>query len=390
MSTSSNVVKLAPYFTAQLLLVPGAFATHLETYTQYANTKGADALWLQETLDPMLIKTLRSRHKIEFKAKVAQGESESEADFCKRRLDDARETAQKIFQLIAPHGTKDSADFVVKECRFKFLPDVSISLQVSMHETKFEARIAQLNLEHTSEDELAKIYLRCLSMPMQKELKLWGKARGKSKWRDFASRSFEMAEAIENAEHFRRLFGMAQADPKPAPKEKEKQPRDPADGGGRGGGKGDKGGRGGDKGGRGGGSGKKTCHECGSADHLRPECPLLEEKRSNRPPATGSASLGASRQQPPAPRAPSSYVGAVRSGMESTNRPGTDAPRRSEREGRGGGVSRYSPSRAGSRPTMASLVAKMNDLNEWPDTSAEMAAVAVEIQQLVADGGADA
>ena len=36
----------APYFTAQLLLVPGAFATHLETYTQYANTKGAEALWL--------------------------------------------------------------------------------------------------------------------------------------------------------------------------------------------------------------------------------------------------------------------------------------------------------------------------------------------------------
>ena len=69
--------------------------------------------------------------------------------------------------------------------------------------------------------------------------------------------------------------------------------------------------------------------------------------------------------------------------MESTNRPGTDAPRRSEREGRSGGVSRYTP-------TMASLVAKMNDLNQWPDTSAEMAAVAVEIPQLVADGGADA
>ena len=60
-STSSNVVKLAPYFTAQLLLVPGAFATHMETYMQYANSKGADALWLQETLDPMLIETLEAR-----------------------------------------------------------------------------------------------------------------------------------------------------------------------------------------------------------------------------------------------------------------------------------------------------------------------------------------
>ena len=42
------------------------------------------------------------------------------------------------------------------------------------------------------------------------------------------------------------------------------------------------------------------------------------------------------------------------------------------------------------RPTMASLVTRMNDLMEWPDSSAEMAAVAAEMQQLVADGGADA
>ena len=77
-SASSSVVKLAPYFAAQLLLVPGAFATHLETYAQYANTKGAEALWLQGTLHPMLTKTLKSRHKIEFKEKAPQGESESQ------------------------------------------------------------------------------------------------------------------------------------------------------------------------------------------------------------------------------------------------------------------------------------------------------------------------
>ena len=81
-STSSNVGKLAPYFTAQLLLVPGAFATHMETYMQYANSKGADALWLQETLDPMLIETLEAHHEVKFKTKSPQAEGESDADYC--------------------------------------------------------------------------------------------------------------------------------------------------------------------------------------------------------------------------------------------------------------------------------------------------------------------
>ena len=84
---------------------------------QYANSKGADALWLQETLDPMLIETLEARHEVKFKAKSPQAEGESDADYCTRRSADAREMAQKIFQKIAPHGSKDSADFVVKECR---------------------------------------------------------------------------------------------------------------------------------------------------------------------------------------------------------------------------------------------------------------------------------
>ena len=41
-------------------------------------------------------------------------------------------------------------------------------------------------------------------------------------------------------------------------------------------------------------------------------------------------------------------------------------------------------------PTMASLVKKMNELMEWPDAGGEMAALAVEMQQLVADGGDEA
>ena len=130
--------------------------------------------------------------------------------------------AQKIFQKIAPHGSKDSADFVVKECRFKYLSDVSVSIQVSMHETKFKARIAQLNIANTSADELARIYLRCHSVAMQKELKIWGKATGKATWTDYATRAFEMAQAVESAEHFRRLLGMNPPDQKAA-KEKDKE-----------------------------------------------------------------------------------------------------------------------------------------------------------------------
>ena len=53
-----NVIKAAPYFSAQTLLVVGAYAAHLEEYHRYANAKGIEALWLQETLDPLLIETL--------------------------------------------------------------------------------------------------------------------------------------------------------------------------------------------------------------------------------------------------------------------------------------------------------------------------------------------
>ena len=60
-------------------------------------------------MDPLLIESLSARHKVVFTPKVPQEEDESDADYCKRRLDDANAMARKIFEIIAPPGTKDAA-----------------------------------------------------------------------------------------------------------------------------------------------------------------------------------------------------------------------------------------------------------------------------------------
>ena len=90
----------APYFTAQNLLVVGAYATHLQEYTRYANAKGAEAVWLQDTIDPILLETLSHRHGVSFPEKTPQGEKETESEFCARRQKTAVDTSAKIFAII--------------------------------------------------------------------------------------------------------------------------------------------------------------------------------------------------------------------------------------------------------------------------------------------------
>merc|ERR1711871_265630 len=146
----------APYFTAPNLLVVGAYATHLQENTRYANAKGADAVWLQDTIDPILLETLGHRHGVLFPEKTSQGEAETEADFCARRQKAATDTSAKIFAIIAPHGSRNAADFVTKHCRFKYQAGSRVDVQVSMHETNFKSRIAQLSNANRSDEQREK------------------------------------------------------------------------------------------------------------------------------------------------------------------------------------------------------------------------------------------
>merc|ERR1711871_1538871 len=95
----------APYFTAPNLLVVGAYATHLQENTRYANAKGADAVWLQDTIDPILLETLGHRHGVLFPEKTSQEKRRprrtSAPDVRRQRRTPAPKSSQSLRRMAA-------------------------------------------------------------------------------------------------------------------------------------------------------------------------------------------------------------------------------------------------------------------------------------------------
>ena len=381
MNNSNTVIshKLPPFMSAAAFLLPGMFHSHLENYKQYANQKGADALWLSETLDVSLISAFTEDHGIDVPVKVPQKAAtddepaETDAAYCARRQVATDELARAAYALIAPRGSKDAASFIKRLCKFTYSAGVPIKVQVSMMKASFKSHIAQLRPENSGADELIRLFLGSFSHAMVQSLKLRAKAEGWTEWTQYANEVLAYATKIEEGDHLRSLFGMPSFVDKPQKTPTVKTPTEKAPvkdaevkGGGRGRGDGKKGGgRGG--GGRGRGDnathppGWRTniiCDECGEAGHIRPECPYR-----SKPGASQSTS-----QKPPGSHS-------------SSGRPGSAEPRAFTRE-EPRRSPRFVPGGAGK---MASLVTRLVEVAEEPAQSSELSELIARMSELVVD-----
>ena len=220
---------VAPYLTADRMLESGGFAAHYEAWRQYEAAKGEDAPSLQETIDPIVLSIWERRHGITFTGSTKRLEAtESEAaetlqQYSTRRQAEAAAAAKLVFAIIAPKGEKGSAEFISRACKWQPIPGASVVLQADMHEVKFEQKLLQLAYTPAPK-ELIKMYLGCFHNRMQQELSTFGKGNPEAgraaftTWTEYANKVHEMAKAIENAEHYRSLFGLKEQKTKEPPK----------------------------------------------------------------------------------------------------------------------------------------------------------------------------
>ena len=225
-SSASSSKMVAPYLTPDRMLEFGGFAAHYEAWRQYEAAKGEDAPSLQETIDPTVLSIWGRRHEIKFTGSTKRLDTETLDQYSLRRRTEAAAAAKLVFAIIAPKGEKGSAEFISRACKWQPVPGASVLLQADMHEVKFEQKLLQLGYEPAPK-ELIKMYLGCFHSRMQQELSTFGKGNPNdgdagraafTTWTEYANKVHEMAKAIENAEHFRSLFGLKEQKPKESPK----------------------------------------------------------------------------------------------------------------------------------------------------------------------------
>ena len=161
---------MAPYLTTKEMLAPGGFATHYQRWLQYEVAKGDSAPSFQQTFEAGLLRMLQKRHGVVFSESAEMKDAETSEQFSTRRIADATQAADKIFEVVAPRGINDAATFIMEKCAFKVQEDTSLLLQVGIHEAEFSQALAQLGKD-VSEHEKIKYYLDCFGQEMKKELK---------------------------------------------------------------------------------------------------------------------------------------------------------------------------------------------------------------------------
>ena len=202
---------MAPYLTTKEMLTPGGFATHYQRWLQYEVAKGDSAPSFQQTFEAGLLRMLQKRHGVVFSESPEMKEGETSESFSTRRIADATQAADKIFEVVAPRGINDAASFIMEKCAFKVQEDTSLLLQVGIHEAEFSQALAQLGKD-VAEHEKIKYYLDCFGQEMKKELKNAGAENKKLKkksfeeWGQFADHVHTLAANIERAESLRKLF----------------------------------------------------------------------------------------------------------------------------------------------------------------------------------------
>jgi hypothetical protein len=209
--SDSNGKLMAPYLTTKEMLAPGGFATHYQRWLQYEVAKGDSAPSFQQTFEAGLLRMLQKRHGVVFSESAEMKDAETSEQFSTRRIADATQAADKIFEVVAPRGINDAATFIMEKCAFKVQEDTSLLLQVGIHEAEFSQALAQLGKD-VSEHEKIKYYLDCFGQEMKKELKNAGSENKKLKrktfeeWGQFADHVHTLAANIEKAESLRKLF----------------------------------------------------------------------------------------------------------------------------------------------------------------------------------------
>ena len=95
---------MAPYLTTKEMLTPGGFATHYQRWLQYEVAKGDSAPSFQQTFEAGLLRMLQKRHGVVFSESPEMKEGETSETFSTRRIADATQAADKIFEVVAPRG----------------------------------------------------------------------------------------------------------------------------------------------------------------------------------------------------------------------------------------------------------------------------------------------
>lgn len=272
---NEEVVKhIAPHLSPEDYAMPGEFERFYESWRLYENAKRENASSFGACFHPALLESLERRFKIKFLEPDEQlkdkktGELETIDEYRARRCADAHRVAGLIFARLAPKGKSKTQEFVLEDCKFEYDPDVPLTSQCLVQETKFRAAVKQLG--DTKPHELIEYYLECWPEDMKAQLEMEGaedkiaKTAGFLQWTQHADRVFEMAEKVEEGLSLQSLFMpaktkkveimlLAKDKPPSAPSESGSEQQSKR---------------------------SKQCFNCGATDHRIADCPKPLRERS--------------------------------------------------------------------------------------------------------------